>query len=204
VTSVPGSISTPGGAASARSHKRFIPSSDDLLRLDRPLHCLVVEDEAINMRIMCRMLGRVGCTFDAVCDGHEVDIDDILERQRGSSGRKPYDVVLTDVVMPRTSGDELCRKLRSAGCNLPIVACTSNVDAADLDHYVACGFQHVLPKPFSAGELRAVLTMVNALPPSSIAAGAPPPRRPVPKSLSLSPPRASSARSPPRGSSARQ
>src|SRR5262245_18229427 len=49
--------------------------------------------------------------------------------------------------MPGTSGDELIRRVRESGCNVPARAITATVHAGDRASSLAAGFQMHLSKP---------------------------------------------------------
>jgi CheY-like chemotaxis protein len=84
-------------------------SSDAARRL--PPLALVVEDEAVNRRINARLMGKLGFDVRLAADGTDV-VPAVIEAEM--SGR-PFDVVVTDIVMPGESGDVVCTKLRKLG-----------------------------------------------------------------------------------------
>lgn len=110
----------------------------ELRKLD--LHVLVAEDNVINQLILRDQLEELGCTVELACDGHEA-----LQLCKASH----FDVVLTDVNMPRVNGYELARELRSQGCALPIIGATANAMRGEADLCLAAGMNHCLVKPFA-------------------------------------------------------
>ena len=72
------------------------------------------------------------------------------------------DIVITDVMMPRMDGLELCRHLRSdeLTCHIPIVVVTAKVTDKDRLEGLHAGATAYLNKPFDADEL---LIMVDNL-----------------------------------------
>ncbi len=60
---------------------------------------LVVDDEAFVTRVTKLALERAGYHVEVASDGEEA---------LGSLGKCPFDVVITDLIMPRMSGRELC------------------------------------------------------------------------------------------------
>lgn len=104
------------------------------------LHVLVAEDNVINQLILRDQLEELGCTVELACDGHEA-----LQLCKASH----FDVVLTDVNMPRVNGYELARQLRSQGCALPIIGATANAMRGEADLCLAAGMNHCLVKPFA-------------------------------------------------------
>jgi CheY-like chemotaxis protein len=76
--------------------------------------------------------------------------------------------VLMDVNMPRLDGVELCRLLRRAGPDVPLVLVSSRDDLAVLGRYA--GASAVLTKPSSAAELSETLHGLLPAPPAVRAA----------------------------------
>jgi len=104
------------------------------------LHVLVAEDNVINQLILRDQLEELGCTVELAGDGHEALL--LCKASR-------FDVVLTDVNMPRVNGYELARELRRQGCSLPIIGATANAMRGEADLCLAAGMNHCLVKPFA-------------------------------------------------------
>lgn len=71
-----------------------------------------------------------------------------------------YDVVVSDVNMPRMNGFEVCRQLRSRGSDLPILMLTSRDHIDDKTQGFESGADDYLIKPFEQKEL---LLRISAL-----------------------------------------
>jgi len=67
----------------------------------------------------------------------------------------PFDLVLLDVLLPGTSGLEVCRELRSAGVGTPILMLTALGDVVDRVVGLRIGADDYLTKPFATAELLA-------------------------------------------------
>jgi len=67
------------------------------------------------------------------------------------------DLVILDVMMPRLDGLEACRRLRSAGEDLPILVLTARDAVSDRVAGLDAGADDYLPKPFALEELLARL-----------------------------------------------
>jgi CheY-like chemotaxis protein len=78
------------------------------------------------------------------------------------------DAALMDVNMPRLDGLELCRLLRRADADVPLVLVSAREDLAVLGRYA--GASAVLTKPSSAAELSATLQGLLPAPPAARAA----------------------------------
>jgi two-component system cell cycle response regulator len=95
-----------------------------------------------------------------------------LDLLTASDGRKALDIiarnqphaVITDVMMPRVDGFELCAALRAdrATAHIPVIMVTALEDAGDRERGLASGADDYLTKPFNAGELTARLSALLA------------------------------------------
>ncbi len=112
---------------------------------------LLVEDNEVNQLLGQALLERLDCAVDIAPDGAEAI---------GAAGRRRYDLVLMDVLMPVLDGREATRRLRALGMRVPIVALTAAADGhAGL---LAAGFSACLVKPASAAVLRAAIARALA------------------------------------------
>ncbi len=116
-------------------------------------HILLAEDNAVNVKVVRRMLNRTGCTVD-VADNGMTALSKIHTNH--------YDLVLMDVMMPVCDGLEATRQIRSfeksRGCSrLPIVALTANGLSGDRELCLDAGMDDYLTKPFTAVHLRSIL-----------------------------------------------
>jgi len=109
---------------------------------------LLVEDEAIVRKPIAQMLKRLGWTVTAVGSAEEALA---LAEER----RVPFDLVLTDLVMPGMGGRELAAVLRRRGRDLTIVFMTG-YDPETAGGMVTDG-ELVLPKPFNLQGLSNIL-----------------------------------------------
>jgi two-component system capsular synthesis sensor histidine kinase RcsC len=112
------------------------------------LHILVAEDNAINQLILRDQLQELGCTVALASNGEEA-----LSLWQDAV----FDVVLTDVNMPRLNGYDLAKALRRRGCNLPIIGATANALRGEEALCLAAGMNHCLVKPFTLRALSVVL-----------------------------------------------
>lgn len=129
-----------------------------LLAQGRRLRVLVVDDEPVNVVLLRRMVRSLGHEAIGCDDGDEVF--DALATQEAL--HRPVDLILLDIVMPRLSGDIVCRLLREHGSRLPVVATTCNTSPADVALYREVGFTTVLGKPFDEERLYGVLHLLPA------------------------------------------
>jgi two-component system response regulator RegX3 len=111
---------------------------------------LIADDEQDILDAVVYALTAEGFDVDAVTDGESA-----LQAARSES----YDVVLLDVMMPRLSGTEVCRRLRSDSI-VPIMMLTAK--DAELDRVLGLelGADDYVTKPFSVAE---VVSRVHAI-----------------------------------------
>lgn len=105
---------------------------------------LVVDDEP-NILELCRLyLTREGYRVISAADG--------LAGMEAVQNQQPALMVL-DVMLPELDGFEVCRRLRSAGVNLPIVMLTARDEDIDKILGLELGADVYLTKPFNPREL---------------------------------------------------
>jgi DNA-binding response OmpR family regulator len=69
--------------------------------------------------------------------------------------RNPYDLLITDIILPEINGLNLCRKLRESGFETPILLLTALSTTADIITGLDAGADDYLGKPFEFSELMA-------------------------------------------------
>ncbi|MGE8688089.1 MAG: response regulator [Achromobacter sp.] len=108
------------------------------------LRVLVAEDNPINQVTIRDQLEQLGCRVVIAPDGAEALAMWSIE---------PFDLVLTDVNMPRMNGYDLAGTLRSRGVTVPIIGVTANAMKEEETRCMAAGMNSWLVKPI---ELRAL------------------------------------------------
>ena len=111
---------------------------------------LVVDDSPTVRQLIKMMLAKYG-----PCDVSEaVDGEDAFEK----IGRRGFDLVLTDINMPRMTGLDLVRKVReSYGPEPPMVIITTMGAEQDRDKGLELGADAYLTKPISGNKLAETL-----------------------------------------------
>lgn len=117
---------------------------------DRPLQVLFVDDSVSVRKVAERALRLLGVEVTLASDGV-----DALDKLRADQ----FDLVFTDLEMPRMHGYELIRELRflPAYHTLPVVVVTSRSGKKHRDEAYAVGATEYLTKPFTARGLAATL-----------------------------------------------
>lgn len=111
-------------------------------RNHRPLDILICEDNPVSRRVLEAMLAKMKCRVVSVMDG--------AQAVAAATGDVTFDIIFTDIKVPRLSGIEVARLIRSsAGSNAetPIVAMSSysTADVNDIAHI----FEQRLEKPLT-------------------------------------------------------
>ena len=114
-----------------------------------PLHVLVVDDAAMNRKLLSRLLRNHGHVCDEAEDG-EVAVRLV---KQAMADQNPYDTVLLDNEMPVMSGPDAARAMRSLGSDVFIVGVTGNLLAQDVNLFKDSGANAILPKPFKLSDL---------------------------------------------------
>jgi CheY-like chemotaxis protein len=137
-------------------------------------HVLVVDDEALAAMALEGVLRRRGFRVSVAGNGQEAL--DIWNRDRA-------DAVVTDLKMPRMTGDELAARLRSAAPLLPVIVASgflSETVEHRLRHDIN-GPLKIFTKPVDlAGMLRALKEMLARSTPNQPAPNQLAPDKPVP------------------------
>ena len=105
---------------------------------------LVVEDDASIRDVIATALRHHGYAVSECRNGH-----DGLHAALTS----PYALVVLDVMLPSIDGFEVCRRLRGAGRQTPVLFLSARGETADRVHGFVNGGDDYLVKPFSVDEL---------------------------------------------------
>jgi len=120
----------------------------------RPFRMLVVDDSALNRKMLCRYVGPRCEVLLEAADGEQA----LAKYREAAESGKPLDVVLMDNNMPRKSGPQAAKEMRALGYKGYIVGITGNAVAADMEEYLKSGADKVLSKPIDVIALESVLS----------------------------------------------
>lgn len=113
-------------------------------------HILHVDDEVMVSETAKMVLERQGYTVETTLNGPEA-----LERFRANPDK--YDLVITDLTMPKMTGDVLAREMLKIRPDLPIILCSGFTRDYDPATYRQMGIRALLMKPFSLLEIGKVI-----------------------------------------------
>lgn len=93
-------------------------------------------------------------------EGHQVDLAEGGRQALDQVATNPPDAMVLDLVMPPPDGLEVCRRLRAAGDQTPVVVLTARGAISDRVDGLDAGADDYLVKPFALAELLARLRAV--------------------------------------------
>ncbi len=118
----------------------------------RALRVLMAEDNAVNRKLVARLLEKRGYSVVTVTDGHQA---------LAALEKEPFDVVLMDVHMPSMGGFEATAVIRqrereaepTARAPVRIIAMTASAMKGDRERCLAAGMDGYVSKPIRDKEL---------------------------------------------------
>ncbi len=112
---------------------------------------LVVDDDKQIRELLAFDIAQSGYIVDTAVDGQE-GLKKALENN--------YDLILLDVMMPKMNGYDVCKNIRIAKAQIPILMLTAKGTIEDKTQGFDCGADDYLIKPF---EIQEVLLRIRAL-----------------------------------------
>merc|ERR1719359_1638367 len=129
----------------------------------RELRLLVAEDNTINMKVCLRVLKRLGQSNVVTCEDGQFALQELCKR----GGPSAFDLILTDLHMPRMGGMDLLTAVKMRWSQpehtcIPMVAVTADAFEETQQRCLAAGFSRCLTKPFRVEEISRLLQKVSA------------------------------------------
>jgi len=114
---------------------------------------LLVDDDAVQLKSLARMLGKLGYKVSAYPSGRTA---------AAAFKRKPdaFDLVVTDQTMPRMTGIELARSLVAMRPDIPIILNTGFSEKVNGETVGQYGIRAFIMKPFTSRELSSLIRKV--------------------------------------------
>ena len=107
---------------------------------------LVIEDEVDLNRSIVKLLKTQKYSVDSAYDGQEaLDYIKVLQ----------YDVIISDIMMPKLDGMKVLKQLRGEGIKAPVLLLTARDGIQDRVSGLDCGADDYMVKPFAFDELLA-------------------------------------------------
>jgi DNA-binding response OmpR family regulator len=107
---------------------------------------LLVDDEPDLLDQLVKMLTRQRYDVDTAADG-EAALDKLFDN--------PYDLVVLDIMLPKTDGLSVLKEMRAAGIQTPVIMLTAKGAVEDKVKGLDYGADDYLAKPFAMAELMA-------------------------------------------------
>lgn len=115
------------------------------------MRILVIEDDVAMAEALGLMLKR---------QGFRVDVSDTAEDGLAKALLHPYELLLLDLVLPDMGGEDLLRRLRANGSDIPVLVLSSLCGPERKAKCLAAGADDYLTKPFDREELIARIQAV--------------------------------------------
>lgn len=114
---------------------------------------LVVDDERFVRDLLVKILQRKGHEVRGMADGQSALDALALE---------PWDLVLSDVVMPGIDGFDLLRRVKSGWPGVKVIVLTGFARRQSIHDFLLYGADEYLAKPFQVHELLAAVDRVTS------------------------------------------
>lgn len=115
-------------------------------------HILAVDDSEPIRKLVQLVLTSAGHTVDLACDGQE--------GIEAFSGKK-YDIIVTDINMPRMNGIEFIKAVRGRDEDIPILALTTESEEPMRQQGQAAGANGWIVKPFKAPQFLDIIRQIS-------------------------------------------
>ena len=112
--------------------------------MTQPARILVVDDDPTVAEVVQAYLRRFGMEADQAADGPTA---------LALAAATPPDLVILDLMLPGIDGLEVCRRLRAARPDLPVIMLTARGEESDRVLGLEVGADDYVTKPFSPREL---------------------------------------------------
>ena len=111
-------------------------------------HLLVVEDDQEMRDLLRKVLAKEGYRVSLAADGREALVE---------LARSPFDLVVTDMLMPHSGGLELLEATHRNHPNIPVIIVTAFGDWGSYSRALALGAAAFISKPLRMSELIAAV-----------------------------------------------
>jgi CheY-like chemotaxis protein len=125
-----------------------------MIKPNTKMKILLVEDNTVSQRVLCRMLKE---------KDHLVDVANNGAQALRLHGLEKYDAILMDIYMPEMDGIEAAKRIREKEGlkkHTPIIALTAYAPHAAKDQFIALGMDEHLSKPIEMEKLFNILERI--------------------------------------------
>ena len=152
--------SQPGKGSSFKVYLPIIDEVEEETRKDEPLieingkeRILLIDDEQQIIDIERQILERLGYTVTAKTDSQEA-----LEEFAAQPDH--FDLVITDMTMPKMTGDQLAQRMMDIKPQIPVILCTGFNETISEEKALAMGIDKFVMKPIVKDELASTIRTV--------------------------------------------
>jgi len=118
-------------------------------------HILLVDDEKQIIDIEQQILERLGYTVTPITDSQQA-------LKEFAALPEKFDLVITDMTMPKITGDQLARKLMDIKPEIPVILCTGFNETINEEKALAMGIDKFIMKPIVKDDLaRTIRTVLD-------------------------------------------
>ena len=132
--------------------QRIAVSLPPLPPKDKKLRILIVDDSKMNLAVLRAMLTRLGIADIVPAADGEAALAILRD-----SNSPPFDIVLTDMWMPKVDGEALVRAIRADPKLAHLLVYVITADVEIQNSYKAMGFTGILLKPVTVNSLRLIV-----------------------------------------------
>jgi len=152
--------SRPGNGATFKVYLPIIDDIEEEIHVIEPLiaingkeRILLIDDEEQIIDIEQQILERLGYKVTSKTDSEEA-----LEEFAAQPDR--FDLVITDMTMPKMTGDQLARRMMDIKPQIPVILCTGFNEAISEEKALAMGIDKFVMKPIVKDELASTIRTV--------------------------------------------
>ncbi len=133
-----------------KNSEQDIKYSTEVLPEIRNLKVLLIDDNAINLKVGEMLLSKIVSDIDCFNNGY-----DAIEKAKITK----YDIIFTDIQMPEIDGIETCKKIRETNLNkkTPTIALSANVVPTETKRFLAAGMNDFIGKPYKMQDLVVII-----------------------------------------------
>lgn len=122
---------------------------EELNYFTKNLKILFVEDDELTRKQFVKILGKIFINIEIESNG----LDGFLKFQERHLKNENYDLIISDIDMPRMSGLEMIEKIREMDTNVPVIFITAKNNAETLLKAIQLGVLNFVPKPIDIENL---------------------------------------------------
>ncbi len=149
ITSLKGEITVHSEAGRGTTFNAYLPTVDTIEQaheeISIPLptgneHILIVDDSEVIVKLNTRILEKLGYKITAQLSS--VEAVKMFEKDPDN-----FDLVITDMTMPKMTGTELAQKILSIRPKIPIILCSGYSEMVNTEHAKDIGIRDYIMKP---------------------------------------------------------